>query len=117
MDHNDSPFNKIEALSDTELVKAIVEVLCNAIEYNLRYKGSYSRIDRDETECDESVFEILNYKRQHVKVAHEKEHAIVHFVGQCRKKDDKEWKERLGETYDEWETLSMDARIPEDVIL
>jgi predicted SprT family Zn-dependent metalloprotease len=30
-------------------------------------------------------------------MAHEKEHAIVHVVGQRRRKNDKEWKERLGE--------------------
>jgi len=90
MDHDDSSFKKIEVLSDAELVEATIGVLCNAVEYNLRYKGNYSRIDRDETECDESVFEIFNCKRRHVEVAHEKEHAIVHVFGQCRKKDDKE---------------------------
>ncbi|KAL1799247.1 hypothetical protein ACET3X_003284 [Alternaria dauci] len=117
MDHDDSSVGKIEALSDSELVEATIDMLCNAMEYNLGYKGSYSRIGRDGTEWDENVFEMFNYEQQHAKVAHEKEHAIVHIVGQYRKRIDKELKGWLGEAYDEWERLSDDARIPEDVIL
>ncbi|KAG9193400.1 hypothetical protein G6011_03435 [Alternaria panax] len=117
MDNDDSSTNEIEALSDADLVEAIINMLCVAMGCNLGYKGSYSRVGRDETEWDEDGFEVFNYKGLHIKIAHEKERAILHVASQYRKQFDKELKERLGEVYDECERLPEDARIPEGVIL
>lgn len=104
-------------LSDAELVEAVIDMLCKAIEYNLGYTGSYARIGRDQTECDQDVFETFRYKGSHVRVAHQKEHATVHVVSLYRRRVDKALRERLGEAYEDWESISDDALIPEGVVL
>ncbi|KAI4949487.1 hypothetical protein J4E91_005226 [Alternaria rosae] len=109
--------SKFATLSDAELIEAVVEMLCRAIAYNLGYTGSYSRVGRDQTEWSQDVFEAFKYKGSHVMTAYQKEHTIVHVVSLYRKKVDKALRERLGGAYEEWESVSDDALIPEGVVL
>jgi hypothetical protein len=117
MDEEDSSTEELAALSDDELVEAVIDMLCRAIEYNLGYGGFYSHVGRDKTEWNEDAITMFSYKRSYVKVAYEKEHAIVHVVGQYRKRVDKELRERLGGAYEEWEELPDKEGIPEGVVL
>ncbi len=117
MDEEEPSTDELEALSDAELIEAVIDMLYRAIEYNLGYGGSYSRVGRDKTEWNENAITMFSYKGSHVKVAYEKEHAIVHVVGQYRKRVDKELRERLAEAYEEWEELPDKEGIPEGVVL
>jgi hypothetical protein len=70
-------------LSDPELVEAVIDMLCNAIEFNLGYEGNFSLINRKGEEWkDKGVLKMFQYKGKYCKVALEKEYAIVHVVGQ-----------------------------------
>ncbi|KAH6881597.1 hypothetical protein BKA58DRAFT_445800 [Alternaria rosae] len=104
-------------LSDAELVEAVIDMLCRAIEYNLGYIGSYARIGRDQTEWDQCIFETFRYKGSPVRTACQKEHAIVHIISLYRKKVDKALREQLEEAYEDWESAQDDALIPEGVVL
>jgi hypothetical protein len=67
-------------MSDPELVEAVIDMLCNAMEYHLGYAGNYSLIDHEGKEWDKHVFEVFRYKGKHEKIVHEKEYAIFHVV-------------------------------------
>jgi hypothetical protein len=109
--------SKLTELSDAELVEAIIDMLCKAIEYNLGYQGSFSRIGRNGTEWDEDLFGMFRYQGTYVKVATEKEYETVRIVEQYREKVNYGLRERLGAAYDQWEELPDDAKIPKGVIL
>ena len=105
MDAYDSIESDFTDLDDAELVEQVIDTLCKGIEYNLGYKGSYSRLGRDKTEWSQDDLELFHYKGSHAKTAYEKEHAIVRVVSLYRKKVDRELRWRLGNTYEEWERL------------
>ncbi|KAI4636167.1 hypothetical protein J4E83_001121 [Alternaria metachromatica] len=117
MGYDDALESNFATLSDAELVEAVIDMLCKAIEYHLGYTGSYARIGRDQTEWDQDIFETFRYKGSHVKTAYEKEHAIVRVVSLYRKKVDRTLRDRLGEVYEDWENVPDDALIPEGVML
>ncbi|KAI4943059.1 hypothetical protein J4E86_010006 [Alternaria arbusti] len=117
MGDDDALESNFATLSDAELVEAVIDMLCGAIEYNLGYTGSYARIGRDQTEWDQDIFETFRYKGSHVKTAYEKEHAIVRVVSLYRKKVDGTLRDRLGEAYEDWESIPDDALIPQGVVL
>ncbi|KAI4938883.1 uncharacterized protein J4E92_000164 [Alternaria infectoria] len=117
MGDDDALESDFATLSDAELVEAVIDMLCGAIEYNLGYTGSYARIGRDQTEWDQDVFETFRYKGSHVRTAYEKEHAIVRVVSLYQKKVDRTLRDRLGEVYEDWESVPDDALIPEGVVL
>ncbi|KAI0606523.1 hypothetical protein TUN199_09381, partial [Pyrenophora tritici-repentis] len=99
LDDDESLETNFPALADVELVEKIIDMLCYAIEYNLGYRGNYTLLGRDGKECDKDVFKVFWYKRNHRKIALEREHAFVHHVRQYRNKIDKELRDLLGETY------------------
>ncbi|KAA8618219.1 hypothetical protein PtrV1_09726 [Pyrenophora tritici-repentis] len=113
LDDDESLETNFPALADVELVEKIIDMLCYAIEYNLGYRGNYTLLGRDGKECDKDVFKVFWYKRNHRKIALEREHAFVHHVRQYRNKIDKELRDLLGETYGEWERLADDMSYTE----
>jgi hypothetical protein len=117
MENDESSANTFATMSDAELVEAVIETLCRAMEYHLGYEGNYTRVGRDGTEWDKDVFQFFKHKGTHRKVAYAKEHAMVHIIGQYRRKVDEELRELLGEAYGEWEKLPDDQGIPEGVVL
>ena len=116
MGDDDALESDFATLSDAELVEAVIDMLCGAIEYNLGYTGSYARIGRDQTEWDQDIFETFRYKGSHFRTAYEKEHAIVRVVSLYRKVD-RTLRDQLGEIYEDWESVPDDAFIPEGVVL
>jgi hypothetical protein len=104
---DESPGDMYTAMSDTELVETVINLICAAIRYDLGYEGNYARVGRDGSEWDEDVFEVFRYKGRYRETAYAMEHAWVHTVGQYRKKIDEELRDRLGEAYEEWKNFLM----------
>jgi hypothetical protein len=116
-DKDESALNDSAALPDLNLVEAVVDMLCKAIEYNLGYDGNFSIVDRDGREWDEDFFKVFRYKRKHRKTARKREHMIVLIIRQYRKKVDTLLRERLRDEYNERERLPDTMGIPEGVVL
>jgi hypothetical protein len=115
MDHNEASADSSTTLSNPELIEAVIDMLCKAIEFNLGYEGNFSLINRKGEEWkNKGVFKMFQYKGKYRKVALEKQHAIVHIVGQYRAMVDAELRERLGEACEEWEgsdIVAVDRRL------
>jgi hypothetical protein len=115
-DTDESAPNDFAALPDPNLVEAVIDILCKAMEYNLGYDGNFSTVDRDGRDWDEDVFKVFRYKRKHRKTASRREHMIVLIIRQYRKKVDTLLRERLRDEYNEWERLPDTMGIPEGVV-
>jgi hypothetical protein len=118
MEDDEASADSSTTLPHLELVEAVIDMLCKAIEFNLGYEGSFSLINRKGEEWkNKDVFKMFQYKGKYRKVALEKQHAIVHIMGQYRAMVDAELRERLGVAYEEWERLPDQMEIPQDLIL
>jgi hypothetical protein len=104
-------------LSEVELVEAVIEWICNAIEYNLGYDGNFKTVARDGKEWDKDAFKVFRYKRKNRKIAYEREHMIMCKVSQYCHKVDRLLRARLQDEYQEWERLPDKMGIPEGAVL
>jgi len=95
----------------------MIHLICAAIEFNMGYQGSYSRVGRNGEEWSDDLIRPFQYVGNSRKVANEEKHATVYVVCQYRNKINSELRERLGEAYGEWERLSDDTPIPIGMIL
>jgi hypothetical protein len=58
-DRDEATSNIFSEMSDAELVEAVIEWICNAIEYNLGYDGNFSTVGRDGKEWDKDAFKVF----------------------------------------------------------
>jgi hypothetical protein len=109
--------NIFSDFSDAELVEAVINWICNAIEYNLGYDGNFKTVDRDGKEWDKDAFKVFRYKDKNRKIVYEREYIITFKVGQYCNKVNRLLRARLQDEYQEWERLPDKMGIPEGAVL
>ena len=114
---NDEPLSTHwDQRSDAELIDAVIDILTEGVLYYLGYQGQFTLKARNGlvgSRYDMAAFRF----RFGTKSAYEMEYAVVHILHRYSDTVNNELRERLVDTYGEWESSPDQETVPHHVTL
>jgi hypothetical protein len=107
--HDEAQGKAWETFEEADIVESVIDMLSNAIEFRLGFKGNRGYGGEDFVR--EGYFSVKG------RIANETEHAIVHLVNQYCERVNKTLREELGSFYVQWEESEDQRVIPKDILL